>query len=314
MNQPKFVGVDTHQKTIACYVDNRFKEFPVSIAGFKAAIKWSQTNNWAIEGAYCFGRPLAEYLIKKGHNVYEVNPLLTKNWRQALTINGKKNDYGDAKVISLFANSNSIKPVSFLTTNLREKLTARKLLVKQRTQIISSIKILYSSRGKFLPMKNLTTSKALEHLLKIDDSIIQSYAKLLIEQNRLIKYLEKEIEKTLPEKAKVLTLIKGIKTITAATIYAYTEGKSFNKSSLASYCGVAPVEYSSGKKSCHRNNRFGNRELNSIFYRLSICQSIYDESGKSYYEKKLSEGKSKRHARKCLARQLVTIVWKRLNR
>ena len=42
---------------------------------------------------------------------------------------------------------------------------------------------------------------------------------------------------------------------------------------------------------------------------LSFCY----EKGKAYYEKKLKEGKTKRHARKCLARQLVKIVFKLLN-
>lgn len=68
-------------------------------------MKWSKNNKWAIEGTYCFGRPLAAYLIKNGQEVYKVNPFLTKAWRQTLAINGKKNDYGDTKVISMFAHT-----------------------------------------------------------------------------------------------------------------------------------------------------------------------------------------------------------------
>jgi len=78
---------------------------------------------------------------------------------------------------------------------------------------------------------------------------------------------------------------------------------------LASYAGIAPVEHSSGKSKKHRNNKAGNRRLNCIFYRISIHQSRFDEKGKAYYEKKLAEGKTKRHARKCLARQLVRLVF-----
>lgn len=312
MTQTNIVGVDTHQKTIACYVDGRFKEFPVTQTGFKAAEKWAKTNQWAIEGAYCFGKPFSEYLLQKGHKVYEVNPLLTKNWRQTLTINGKKNDYGDAKVISIFAKSQNIQPVSLITTELKEKLTARKLLVKQRAQIISSIKMLYSSRGEKLPMKDLTTKKSAKYLSNKDDTVISSFGKVLVEYFTLINNFEKEIKELLPDKAKSLMALKGISTIFAGSIYAYTEGKSFTKASLASYCGLAPVEYSSGKSLRHKNNKYGNRELNSIFYRFSICQSLCDGPGKDYYERKLKEGKTKRHARKCLSRQLVNVVWKLL--
>ncbi len=83
-----------------------------------------------------------------------------------------------------------------------------------------------------------------------------------------------------------------------------------SRESLANYAGVAPVENSSGKSSNHRNNKGGNRKLNSIFYKVSLNQSKYDPNGKKYYEKKVKEGKSPRHARKCLARQLVNQVWK----
>jgi transposase len=309
MNQPSFVGVDTHKDSLACYVNGQFKQFPTTLKGFKEAVNWTKGTKWAIEGAYCFGRPLAAYLIKNGHEVYEVNPLLTKSWRQTISLNGKKNDYGDAKVISLFAHTQPLVPVSLQTVQLKEKLTARKLLVKQRTQITNNIKMLFASRGKELPYKDIKTIKAGKWLLNQDDKIIQYFAKILVSLNETIKELEKQIEKELPEKARELTQLKGIKTITAATIYAETKGRLISSAALASYCGIAPVEYGSGKKTKHKNNKAGNRILNSIFFKLSSVQSRYDEKGKEYFDKKLKEGKSRRHARKCVARRLVNIVF-----
>lgn len=41
-----------------------------------------------------------------------------------------------------------------------------------------------------------------------------------------------------------------------------------------------------------------------------MCQSINDERGKSYYQKKLSKGKTPRQARKCLAGQLINSIFK----
>jgi len=117
--------------------------------------------------------------------------LLTKSWRKAISINGKKNDHGDAKVIAMFAHTQPLTVVSLQTVKLKEKLTARKLAIKQRTQII-----------------------------------------------------------------------KG-----------------------------------------------GNRELNSVFYGFSISQIRYDEEARKYYNKKIAEGKSPRHARKCVARQLANKVY-----
>ncbi len=61
------------------------------------------------------------------------------------------------------------------------------------------------------------------------------------------------------------------------------------------------------------NNKGGNRILNNVFYSLSIHQKRYNPIAKQYYEKKIQEGKVKRHARKCLERQLRNIVFKILN-
>ena len=310
MKQNNWVGVDCHKETLACFKNGNFKEFKTNQQGFEDAIKWAGNDSqWAIEGAYCYGRPFTFFLIRQGCQVYEINPLLTKNWRRVISIANSKNDFGDAKVISMFANETNTQEVSLKTVELKEKLTARNLAVKQRKQIINSIKILFSTRGKELPFRDLTTKKAAEWFSKQQDIIIKGYGNNLISLNAMITELEKDIKKNLPEQAKKLMQLKGIKEITAATIYAETKGKLYSREALANYSGVAPVENSSGKQVKHRNNKAGNRILNSNFYRLSVHQSLHDEKGKAYFEKKCREGMSKRHARKCLARRLVNIVF-----
>ena len=306
MNYQNLVGVDTHKDSLACYCNGKFKEFKTTKEGFVNAFKW------AIEGAYCFGQAFSNFLIKNGCEVYEINPLLTKSWRTALKVASPKNDYGDAKVISIFANMENMNKVSFETIKLKEKLTARKTLIKQKTQVTNHLKMLFYTRGEELPFKALDTKKALKWMLEQDDVIIKSNGKILESVLEAIGLLEKEIENEMPEVAKALTKLEGISTITACTIYAETKGKLTSKSQFASYCGLAPVDCSSGQTTRRRNNKGGNRVLNSIFYSLSIAQKRYNEKAKAYYEKKLTEGKSPRHARKCLARQLANIVFKTL--
>lgn len=313
MNKQNFVGVDTHKDTLACYKQGNFKEFKTTQKGFQEALHWAGKAKWAVEGAYCFGRPFSAFLIKNGVDVYEVNPLLTKTWRGALAVSNPKNDYGDAKVISLFAETSNLQKVSLETIKLKEKITARDSLVKQKTEITNSLKMLFLTRGETLPFKGFTTNKAIKWFETNGDMIVKIKVKVLKELLLGIEELEEEIKKTLPPKAEKLKQLKGISDITAAIIYTETKGKLYTASKLASYAGIAPVEKSSGRTSRHRNNKAGNRILNSIFYRLSIAQKRYDEKGKTYFEKKLSEGKSPRHARKCLSRQLCNIVFKLLN-
>lgn len=310
MSQTNWVGVDTHKETIACYKNGKFKEFKANQKGFESAMSWAGKDSiWAIEGAYCFGKPFTAHLIRNGCEVYEVNPLLTSSWRKTIAISNAKNDFGDAKVISLFANKANLQKISFETIQLKERITARSHFVKNRTRAINAIKMLFSTRGENLPFKDLTTLKAGKWLSEYDDLIIRNYGKALRDFTQAINELEKEIEKNLPKKAKKLNQIKGVGSLTAAVLYTETKGKVISQESLASYAGIAPVDKSSGKTAKHRNNKSGNRKLNSIFYRLSIHQSIFDAEGKGYFEKKILEGKTKRHARKCLARRLVRVVF-----
>lgn len=310
MKSNQLVGVDTHKDTLACFVNGRFKEFKTNPQGFKQAVKWAGSSYWAIEGAYCFGLAFSRFLLDCGCEVYDINPLLTKSWRTALNVSSPKNDYGDAKVISLFASIDSMHKVSLQTIKLKEKLTARKALIKQKTQITNFLNMLFATRGEQPPFKNLTAKKALVWLNNQNDVIIRANAQILEKILSGIKNLENEIEKEMPPAAKSLTTLEGVSTITACTIYTETKGKISTKEKFASYCGVAPVDCSSGKTTRKRNNKGGNRILNSIFYSLSIAQKRYNPKAKAYYDKKLKEGKSPRHARKCLARQLTNIVFK----
>lgn len=310
MENTNWVGVDTHKDTLACYTGNKFKEFKTTPQGFEKALKWAGNANWAIEGAYCFGKPFASYLIKNKCKVYEINPYITKSWRSALSANGNKNDYGDAKVISIFSKNLKLEEISLKTIELKERISSRELVVKQRTKLINSIKMLCYTRGIELKLNDLTTKKAENYLKNFDDVIISGFGEIIEKLNKTISVLDKEIDKLLPEKVLELTKICGISKLSAAILYTETKGKLTTQAAFANYCAVAPIENSSGKTSKHSNNHRGNRKLNSVFFRISMCQSIHDERGKIYFQKKLSEGKTPRQARKCLARQLVYSIFK----
>jgi transposase len=304
------VGVDTHSKTLACYIDKKFKEFPNTVEGFKSAEKWAGKDvKWMIEGAYCFGRPFSAYLINKGVEVYEVNPLLTKTYRRVLSISNSKNDFGDAKVISLYAEPENLQKVSLQTVDLKEKLTGRRLLVKQQTQIINSIKMNFATRGEDLPFDDLTTLKAGKWLSNHENILIKNFGIILHSLSIGIKDLERDLEANLPEKAQKLKEQKGIGLIIAATMYTETKGKLISEAALANYAAIAPIECSSGKTTSHKNNKTGNRTLNCAFYIFSMQQSIHDPKGKEYFERQIQKGKTAKHARKCLARRLVRIVY-----
>ncbi|MEK7215935.1 MAG: transposase, partial [Chloroflexota bacterium] len=93
------VGVDAH-KTIhaAVAVDEAGKELghwrgPNSVAGWQQAMDWAQNfgslRQWGIEGAWNYGRGLAQHLVKLGETVYEVNARWTAQGRRVARRRGK---------------------------------------------------------------------------------------------------------------------------------------------------------------------------------------------------------------------------------
>jgi len=84
------------------------------------------------------------------------------------------------------------------------------------------------------------------------------------------------------------------------------------KAHFASYCGTAPVETSSGEVVRHRLSLAGNRHLNNALHMVAVCQARSDVRGKTYYRKKMAEGKSRKEALRCLKRRISDAVFKSL--
>jgi transposase len=134
-----------------------------------------------------------------------------------------------------------------------------------------------------------------------------------------LKAADIEIEKLLQEFNYPLTSIIGVDNLTAAKIIAEIgDIRRFrNAKQLAKYSGVSPVTYASGMTNLQRANARGNRKLNEIFFKIALTSIT--PSGKNnlllnpicydYFQKKLSEGKTKNQAIKSVQRRLVNIVF-----
>ncbi|WP_345787847.1 transposase [Desulfitobacterium dehalogenans] len=89
-----------------------------------------------------------------------------------------------------------------------------------------------------------------------------------------------------------------------------------NVDKLARYAGIAPIKYSSAGKGKEQSSKQGNRELHGLFYFLAVSMVTVPKTGKpnqpifySYYQRKISEGKTKPQALVCIMRRLVNIVY-----
>lgn len=153
----------------------------------------------------------------------------------------------------------------------------------------------------------------------IRDSMVISTVNQLKYNMKEIKTIEKQIKQFLQEFDYKLETMRGISSITAASLISEIGDieKFSNAAKLAKYSGTSPVTYASGKRDLQFANERGNRRLNQIFRSIAVtlCREP-TASGKvvnsyfySYYKKKLSEGKTKMQSIKCAERRLVNIIW-----
>ena len=116
-----------------------------------------------------------------------------------------------------------------------------------------------------------------------------------------------------------LRSMKGIDLVTEANLIAEIgDIKKFtNASKLARYAGIAPTTWESGKSGVQYSNERGNRTLNTTIYHLAVMVTLTAGKNKTivnpifydYFQKRISEGKTKHQALKCVERRLVNIIW-----
>jgi transposase len=81
-----------------------------------------------------------------------------------------------------------------------------------------------------------------------------------------------------------------------------------SESAFASFCGVAPLEVSSGDIQRHRLSRAGDRQLNHALHVMAMTQTQRPTPGRDYQQRKRAAGKTHQEAMRCLERRLADVV------
>ncbi|MDQ0945989.1 transposase [Streptomyces sp. V1I1] len=111
--------------------------------------------------------------------------------------------------------------------------------------------------------------------------------------------------------SKVLTSMPGIGVRTGARILIDVgDGSSFPSAAhLAAYAGLAPATRSSGSSiRGEQPSRRGNKQLKRAFF-LSAFAALADPTSRTYYDKKISQGKHHTQALLCLARRRADVLF-----
>ena len=331
-------GVDTHKDVhVLCVIDALGRKvcegtFPATSGGYrKLADSIGGPENClvvGVEGTCSFGAGLTSYLINSGFDVVEVlRPKRDK--RRRVT---SKNDFVDAERAARAAiagDGTSIpKSRDGWAETARPALRAREILVRTQTKVMNAAKSLLNTapepiRAKYSKLNGAKLMKALKRRRPATDDAItdtlmlsmSSLAATWLDCEAKASELESHIEQIVREKAPAMLEISGCGALNAAEL-GLAAGDNPNRmrseASFAMLCGASPIEASSGKTVRHRLNRGGNRQANRALHNIVISRMRRDEKTSEYIAKRISEGKSKREAIRCLKRYIAREVYRAL--
>jgi transposase len=332
------VGVDAHKSLhVAVAFDGGGREVgtwrgpnsPTGWAGLRAwALPLGEPRVWGIEGAWNYGRGLAQQLVAAGETVYEVNARWTALQRRGARRAGKS-DRLDAHAVAQFARREAPRlprvQADDITATLdlltRERATAQSDAIRLRNQIHALLLQLDPHYKDHLPdvrtrawIAAVVEYRAPESgpLPEVRAASVRRLAQRLRQAMDQIRELGQQI-RGLTTKAGFapLTRICGINLLTARTLAGILgPGQRFaSDAALAAYAGVAPLEASSADRIRHRLNRGGNRQLNAVLHMIAVTQLRSWPPAQAYVARRVSEGKTQREARRALKRFVIRAIW-----
>jgi transposase len=330
------IGVDPHKASVAVAAVDEAKgqlleraSFPQNRTGLRALERWAKRfpeRRWAIENAGGLGRHLAGRLAAAGEFVVDVPPKLSARVRLLSSGNARKNDELDALATALAASRNErlarVDPEA-ASEVLRLLSERREDLVAERTRALNRLHGLLRDLVPGGVTGKLSADRAARilHGIRPKGTSARLRRQLASEVLRDIRTLDRKIADLggrigaeVEASGTVLTEIFGVGPILAARIIGTVGSveRFPTKAHFASYSGTAPLETSSGEVVRHRLSLAGNRKLNYALHMVATCQARSDARGGAYYRKKITEGKSRKEALRCLKRRVCDAVFRSL--
>lgn len=293
-----FIGIDISKDyfdaTILLGNAQKHDQFLNTKKGVQAFLKWIKNEGCLVDDSLIcmehtgvYKNILVEVLLAKSCNIW-----IEMAYRiiRSSGIQRGKNDKVDSARIALYAKKNQEEAVLFTSSN--SVLTKIQALLGQREMNVAH-KTAIEVRTKELKGFDDVTYKLLE---KNDRAIIKAY-------NQTIQNIDMQLEELIRQDQDISQMfnsiesVKGVGRITALSLICYTNAFTFFETprQLASYCGVVPFEYTSGKsvRGKAKVHFMSNKKLKKLLHLCALSSSRYDPEMKAYYEKKVAEGKPK---------------------
>ena len=293
-------------------------------------LEWAaafEPRRWAVEGATGMGALLAQQLVGAGEHVVDVPPKLSARVRLMDTGRIDKTDPNDARSDAVVALRNvSLNVVGADTEHrviLRLLADRYHQLTAQRTRSVCRLHAVLCLLIEGGTGRSLTTARATKALASVtnrDPITLERIAtcRQFVDE---IELIDQALADTRARTVTAVTASKstvddvyGVGPIGAAIIVGHSgDVRRFPTAGhYARHNGTAPIEASSGPKARHRLNPRGNRQINHALYTAALTQIAHDTPGRVYYERKLTEGKTKKEAMRALKRRISDVVFRQL--
>jgi transposase len=300
-------------------------------AGYQQLRRWSARwprRLWAVENTAGLGNSLTQWLLSDGEPVVDVPAKLSARVRLLSTGHGRKTDQADAVSTALAACSTGELQQAAIegqATTLRLLSDRRDELVASRTQTLNRLHALLAdlAPGQVpTPLSAYRAAALLRHI-RVSHGPARTRRLLAVDLlhdvrrlDTLMARIDQHIAAAVRDAHSGLTDLFGIGPILAAKILGRIgDVRRFPTAAhFASYCGVAPIEASSGDVVRHRLSRAGDRQLNFALHVMAVTQARQHPSGRAYYLRKRAEGHSDKEALRCLKRRLADVVYRQLLR
>ena len=328
------IGADTHKGSHALSAVDEgtgrvrgSRQIKADVPGHLAAVRWARELDeervWAIEDCRACSRRLEQALVAAGERVVRVPPHRMGASRKGEREPGKSDEI-DAQAVARAVVKDGVEefPVVYLNERameIRLLLDHRNDLVAERTRIVNRLRWhllelcpeLEASLGRGELNKARVLDRVDRQLRKLPAGARVTIAR---EQISALRGLTRGIEQLAAELAELVTAHRpallaeqGCGPLTAAILIGRTAGNERFRSEAAfgMQTGTAPIPCSSGKRTQHRLNPGGDRQLNHALHVIAISRARHDPVTKEYLARKEAEGKTRKGALRSLKRHLA---------
>lgn len=295
-----FVGIDVSKDWLDLWLEpvKRFERVSNDEAGWAAMIDLLHSSGpaagivVAFEATGGYEAGPRQSLLAAGFEVRRLNPLRVRLYARSLGRNAK-NDRIDARVIARYAEAADTMPeiLDPAREHLAELVSHRRRLVDERVAIGNQTAQL---RCRLLHAQNRQRLALIERQIEATE-------------RRIIEAIAEN--PSFADKACLLSSLKGVKDVTAATLIALLpELGRLTRRAISALVGLAPFDHDSGKLKGTRSIAGGRRAVRAVLYMAARAAARSKSPLGQFYRRLIAAGKLRKVATVALMRKMLVTL------